>query len=173
MAARNGLDLPDTSCTIADGLYVTEAGPFWIEMREGVANYLGAEDRLYNIGDDWFSSLSPSSPMKLRWTRDALQGEIGHVARELKSVIARPAGKEFDGQWAARFYGASFTIDNGHIIMGIGPTRQVMPLEDLGNGRALFTLRDGPWNKRICIHMLDKDRLELVLNRSRMIEYQR
>lgn len=173
MAALNGLDLPDTSCTIPDGLYVTEAGPFWIEMREGVANYLGAEDRLYNIGDDWFSSLSPSSPMKLRWTRDALQGEIGHVARELKSVIARPAGKEFDGQWAARFYGASFTIDNGHIIMGIGPTRQVMPLEDLGNGRALFTLRDGPWNKRICIHMLDKDRLELVLNRSRMIEYQR
>lgn len=173
MAALNGLDLPDTSCTIPDGLYVTEAGPFWIEMREGVANYLGAEDRLYNIGDDWFSSLSPSSPMKLRWTRDALQGEIGHVARELKSVIARPAGKEFDGQWAARFYGASFTIDNGHIIMGIGPTRQVMPLEDLGNGRVLFTLRDGPWNKRICIHMLDKDRLELVLNRSRMIEYQR
>ncbi|MBD7990896.1 beta-lactamase family protein [Ochrobactrum sp. Sa2BUA5] len=173
MAALNGLDLPDTSCTIPDGLYVTEAGPFWIEMREGVANYLGAEDRLYNIGDDWFSSLSPSSPMKLRWTGDALQGEIGHVARELKSVIARPAGKEFDGQWAARLYGASFTIDNGHIIMGIGPTRQVMPLEDLGNGRALFTLRDGPWNKRICIHMLDKDRLELVLNRSRMIEYQR
>ncbi len=173
MAALNGLDLPDTSCTIPDGLYVTEAGPFWIEMREGVANYLGAEDRLYNIGDDWFSSLSPSSPMKLRWTGDALQGEIGHVERELKSVTARPAGKEFDGQWAARLYGASFIIDNGHIIMGIGPTRQVMPLEDLGNGRALFTLCDGPWNKRICIHMLDKDRLELVLNRSRMIEYQR
>jgi hypothetical protein len=57
--------------------------------------------------------------------------------------------------------------------MGIGPTRQLMPLEDLGNGRALFTLRDGPWNKRICVHMLGDNRLELVLNRSRMIEYQR
>ncbi|OYR17028.1 serine hydrolase domain-containing protein [Brucella grignonensis] len=173
MAALNELDLPDANCTIPDGIYVTETGPFWIEMREGVANYFGAEDRLYDIGEGWFSSLSPSSPMTLRWTGDALQGEIGHVGRELKSVTARPAGKEFDGRWTAPLYGASFTIDNGHIIMGIGPTRQIMPLEDLGNGRALFTLRDGPWNKRICIHMLDEDRLELVLNRSRMIEYQR
>lgn len=173
MAALNGLELPDTSCAIPDGLYVSETGPFWIEMRKGVANYLGAEDRLYDIGKGWFSSLSPSSPIKLCWTGDVLQGEIGHVARELKSVTARPAGKEFDGHWSASLYGASFTIDNGHIIMGIGPTRQVMPLEDLGDGRALFTLRDGPWSKRICIHMLDKDRLELVLSRSRMIEYQR
>ncbi|PJO48679.1 serine hydrolase [Ochrobactrum sp. MYb29] len=173
MAALNELDLPDTSCTIPDGIYVTETGPFWIEMQEGVANYLGAEDRLHDIGDGWFSSLSPSSPMTLRWTGDALQGEIGHVERELKSVAARPAGREFDGQWTAPLYGASFTIDNGHIIMGIGPTRQVMPLEDLGHGRALFTLRDGLWSKRICIHMLDEDRLELVLNRSRMLEYQR
>lgn len=173
MAALNGLELPDTSCTIPDGLYVTETGPFWVEMREGVANYLGTEDRLYNIGKGSFSSLSPSSPIKLRWSNGVLQGEIGHVTRKLKTVTARPAGKEFDGRWNAPLYGASFVIDNGHIIMGVGPTRQVMPLEDLGDGRALFTLRDGPWSKRICIHILDKDRLELVLNRSRMIEYQR
>jgi CubicO group peptidase (beta-lactamase class C family) len=173
MAALNGLSLPEMTTAIPDGLYVADAGPFWLEMRGGVANYLGAEDRLYNIGEDWASSLSPSSPMKLRWDGEVLQGEIGHVKRELLPVQARPVNKEFDGHWSAPLYGASFTIDNGHIIMGIGPTRQLMPLEDLGNGRALFTLRDGPWNKRICVHLLGDNRLELVLNRSRVIEYQR
>jgi len=128
---------------------------------------------LYDVGEDWASSLSPSSPMKLRWGGDVLQGEIGHVRREFRPVHPKPAGQEFDGQWNASLYGASLTVDNGHIIMGIGPARQVMPLEDLGNGRALFTLQDGPWSKRICMHLLDENRLELVLNRSRVIEYQR
>jgi len=173
MAAVYQLPLPEICSNIPDGLYATATGPFWIEICGGVANYLGAEDRLYDIGNGWASSLSPSSPMKLRWTGETLQGEVGHVARTFKSVCVRPAGHEFDGQWYAPLYGVSFSIDNGHIVMGVGPTRQIMPLEDLGNGRALFTLRDGPWSKRICVHMLGQDRLELVLNRSRMIEYQR
>lgn len=173
MAALNGLSLPDATDSIPDGLYVADNGPFWLEVCDGVANYLGAEDRLYDIGEGWASSLSPSSPMRLRWNGEVLQGEIGHAQRELYPVQARPVDNEFDGHWIAPLYGASFTIDNGHIIMGIGPARQVMPLEDLGNGRALFTLRDGPWNKRICVHLLGGNRLELVLNRSRMIEYQR
>lgn len=173
MAALYGLALPETTTAIPDGLYVTDTGPFWIEMRDGVANYMGSEDRLYDAGEGWASSLSPSSPIKLQWTGEALQGEVGHVKRIFLSVSAKPAGKEFDGQWSAPLWGASFTIDNGHIIMGVGPTRQIVPLEDLGNGRALFTLRDGPWNKRICLHMLGSDQLELVLSRSRVIEYQR
>ena len=173
MAALYQLSLPDTCSIIPDGLYVADSGPFWIEMRDGVANYLGAEDRLYDIGDRWASSLSPSSPIKLRWTGEMLEGEVGYVRRMFKPVLARPAGHELDGQWNAPLYGASFSIDNGHIVMGVGPTRQLMPLEDLGNGRALFTLRDGPWSKRICVHLISENRLELVLNRSRMIEYQR
>ncbi|MCX2696651.1 serine hydrolase domain-containing protein [Ochrobactrum chromiisoli] len=173
MAALNGLSLPEKTSAIPDGLYVADTGPFWLEMREGVANYLGAEDRLYDVGEGWASSLSPSSPMKLRWNGEVLYGEIGHVQRELRPVQAGPVDNQFDGQWNAPLYGASFVIDNGHIIMGVGPARQVMPVEDLGNGRALFMLQDGPWNKRICIHRLGNDRLELVLNRSRVMEYQR
>ncbi|MGO1163232.1 serine hydrolase domain-containing protein [Brucella pseudogrignonensis] len=173
MAALYGLSLPEKTSTIPDGLYVADTGPFWLEMRDGFANYLGAEDRLYDVGDGWTSSLSASSPMKLRWDGDFLQGEIGHVRRKLRPVHPKPVAKEFDGRWNAPIYGASITVDNGHIIMGIGPTRQIMPLEDLGHGRALFALQDGPWSKRICMHLIGENRLELVLNRSRVIEYQR
>ncbi len=57
--------------------------------------------------------------------------------------------------------------------MGVGPVRNVMPLTALGNGRFLFTLHDGPWTKRVCLHALDDNRVELVLNRARMMEYRR
>ncbi|WP_176037791.1 serine hydrolase domain-containing protein [Brucella tritici] len=173
MAALNGLSLPETNGTIPDGLYVTENGPFWLEMRNGIANWLDSEDTLYDIGDGWFSSLSPSSPVQLRWTGTDLEGEIGYVSRRLKPVTVKPICREFDGHWQASPYGASFDIKDGHLIMGIGPVRRAMPLEDFGQGRALFTLHDGPWTKRVCLHKLDDNRVELVLNRSRMIEYVR
>ena len=57
--------------------------------------------------------------------------------------------------------------------MGTGPVRNAMPLTALGNGRYLFTLLDGPWTKRVCLHVLEKDRIELVCSRARMIEYRR
>lgn len=173
MAALNGLSLPETTCTIPDGLYVADSGPFWLEMRNGIANWLDSEDTLYDIGDGWFSSLSPSSPVRLRWTGTELEGEIGYVPRRLKPVKVGPLGHELDGHWQAPSYGASFDIKDGHLIMGIGPTRRAMPLEDLGQGRALFTLHDGPWTKRVCLHKLQDDRIELVLSRARMIEYVR
>lgn len=173
MAALNGLSLPETNCTIPDGLYVADSGPFWLEMRNGIANWLDSEDTLYDIGGGWFSSLSPTSPVRLRWTGTELEGEIGYVPRRLKPVKVGPLGHELDGHWQAPSYGASFDIKDGHLIMGIGPTRRAMPLEDLGQGRALFTLHDGPWTKRVCLHRLQDDRIELVLSRARMIEYVR
>ncbi|MCB4919985.1 beta-lactamase family protein [Brucella intermedia] len=173
MAALNGLSSPETNCTIPDGLYVADSGPFWLEMRNGIANWLDSEDTLYDIGGGWFSSLSPSSPVRLRWTGTELEGEIGYVSRRLKPVKVEPLGHELDGHWQAPSYGASFDIKDGHLIMGIGPTRRAMPLEDLGQGRALFTLHDGPWTKRVCLHKLQDDRIELVLSRARMIEYVR
>ncbi len=57
--------------------------------------------------------------------------------------------------------------------MGTGPLRRRMPLMALGNGRYLFTLQDGPWTKRVCLHMLGDDHVELVTSRARMIEYRR
>ncbi|MBB5703842.1 CubicO group peptidase (beta-lactamase class C family) [Ochrobactrum daejeonense] len=173
MVALNGLPLPETNCAIPNGLYVTDTGPFWLEMRDGIANWLDSEDTLYDIGDGWSSSMSPSSPVKLRWTGAELEGEIGYVERRLKPVTPKPAGREFDGRWQAPHGGAVFDITDGHVIMGVGPTRRAMPMEDLGHGRALFTLHDGPWTKRVCLHRLNDNRVELVLSRSRMIEYVR
>jgi hypothetical protein len=87
-------------------------------------------------------------------------------------VVPKPAGNELDGSWKS-VYGAAFEIVNGTAIMGIGPVQQTMPVTDLGNGRYLFTLHDGPWVKRVCINHLSDNRIELVLNRSRMLEYTR
>lgn len=173
MAALKGLPLPERGCAIPDGLYVTDTGPFWLEMRDGVANYLGAEDRLYAVGGGWSSSLSPTSPVRLRWTGEVLEGETGFAARTFRPATVRPIGRELDGHWRAPLYGANFDVENGHVIMGVGPSRRAMPLEDIGGGRALFTLHDGPWTKRICIHALDENRVELVSRRARTIEYMR
>lgn len=173
MAALYSLQLPDTDCTIPDGLYVAETGSLWLEMRNGVANCLDAQETLYSVGDGWFSSLSASSPVKLRWTGDVLEGEIGYAPCRLNPASVSPAGRELDGHWQAAAYGASFDIRDGHVIWGIGPTRRAIPLEDMGNGRALFTLQDGPWTRRVCLHRLDGNRLELVLSRSRIMEYRR
>lgn len=173
MAALNALPLPKMQCSIPDGLYVADAGPFWLELRSGVVSWLDGQETLYDVGDGWFSSLSASMPVKLRWTGDTLEGEICHSSRRLKPVSIKPMGRELDGQWQAVLYGANFEIRDGHLIMGIGPVRRAMALEDIGQGRALFTLQDAPWTHRICLHQLDANRLELVLNRSRIMEYTR
>ncbi|WP_019173793.1 serine hydrolase domain-containing protein [Pseudaminobacter salicylatoxidans] len=171
MAALTGEQLPRTDCTIPDGLYVADTGALWLEMRNGIANCLDAEDTLYDDGEGWFSSRSASSPMRLRWTGETLEGEIGHAARRLLPVTPQPAGAELDGSWQTPLYGAHLEIRDGSAIMGIGPTRRAMPLHDIGDGRFLFTLHDGPWIKRVCLNRLGDDRLELVLSRSRMMEY--
>lgn len=173
MAALCGLPLPQSNCTIPDGVYVADAGPFWLAISNGVANWLDGEDVLYDIGDGWFSSMSPSSPVTLRWTGEALEGEIGYVARQLRPVAPMPAGNELNGHWQAPLYGAGFDIGDGQLTMGIGPTRRTVPLEALGGGRALFTLRDGLWSKRVCLCQIDENRIELVLNRSRVLQYVR
>lgn len=171
MGALTGLPLPQTNCTIPDGLYVTETGPYWIEMAGGIATYLDAEDTLYDEGDGWFSSRSASSPMRLRWTGSALEGEAGYVERRFLPVKPEQASADLNGHWVAAQYGARFDICDGMVSMGIGPTRHAMPLVPLGNGRFLFTLTDGPWRKRICLHDLTGGKVELVLSRSRMMEY--
>ncbi len=171
MGALTGLPLPQTNCTIPDGLYVTETGPYWIEMAGGIATYLDAEDTLYDDGDGWFSSRSASSPMRLRWTGTALEGEAGYINRRFLPVKPGLASADLNGHWVAAEYGARFDIRDGMVSMGIGPTRHAMPLVPLGNGRFLFTLIDGPWRKRICLHCLADGKVELVLSRSRMMEY--
>ncbi|WP_421091210.1 serine hydrolase domain-containing protein [Pseudochrobactrum sp. MP213Fo] len=172
MAALADLQLPQPASTLADGLYVTETGHDWVEIKGATVNYLDNEDALYPEADGWFSSRSATSPIVLRQSGDALEGELGHAPRRLLPVTAKPAGKALDGFWKSP-YGAVFDIIDGAVVMGIGPIRQTMPLSDLGGGRYLFTLHDGPWTKRVCLHVLGENRIELVLSRSRMLEYYR
>lgn len=173
MATLHDLTIPQASSTLPQGLYATEQGAYWAEIGAASINYLDSEDTLYDVGNGVYSSTSPSSPVSLQFDGHALVGEIGYAARTLLPVTPHKAGKELDGHWTADLYGAQFDIIDGEIVMGIGPTRNTMPLEDLGNGRWLFTLHDGPWTKRVCLHRLDENHLELVLSRSRMIEYKR
>ncbi len=99
---------------------------------------------------------------------DAIIGEVGqpHAA----TCGDATNGNNADSYWVSP-EGAQFDIEEGHVVMGVGPVRHRMPLKSLGSGRYLFTLYDGPWTKRVCLHQFDDNRLQLVLNRARMIEY--
>ncbi|OOG69035.1 serine hydrolase domain-containing protein [Sinorhizobium sp. A49] len=173
MAALIGLPLPTPATGIPDGLYVTEQGPWWLEIKSSVCTYLDADDTLYDDGDGWASSRSASSPMRLRLEGSALVGEAGHAARRFLPVAAEQrVPQSLAATWRST-EGAEFEVRDGAVVMGVGPVRHVMPLTALGNGRFLFTLHDGPWTKRVCLHVLDDNRVELVLNRARMMEYTR
>jgi hypothetical protein len=86
---------------------------------------------------------------------------------------AGPDVSALEGRWEAPAFGAAFDIRDGKAVWGIGPQRRALPLEPLGGGRWLFSLIDGAARRRVCLHLIGKDRLELVLARARMIEYRR
>lgn len=173
MAALTGLPLPATASGIPEGLYVTESGPWWISIQGSTCTFIDGDDTLYDDGDGWFSSRSASSPMRLRLDGEVLAGEAGHAARRFMPVAdGLTVPSSLAGRWRST-EGAEFEIRDGELVMGVGPVRRSMPLKSLGNCRYLFTLHDGPWTKRICLHLLADDRLELVSSRARMIEYSR
>ncbi|WP_077106047.1 serine hydrolase [Agrobacterium sp. DSM 25558] len=172
MAALTGLPLPEPASNLPDGLYVTETGPWWLEIKGSACTFIDADDTLYDDGDGWTSSRSASLPMRLRVEGDALVGEAGHAPRRFMPAGKHDVPSTLSGLWSSE-EGAEFVIEGGILSMGVGPTRQSMPLTALGNGRFLFTLNDGPWTKRVCINLLDSDRLELVSSRARMMEYRR
>jgi CubicO group peptidase (beta-lactamase class C family) len=172
MAALTGLPLPKPTSNLPDGLYVTETGPWWLDINGSTCTFIGADDTLYDDGDGWASSRSASSPVRLRTEDGALVGEVSHAPHRFMPVGQHGIPSALSGRWSSD-EGAEFVIGGGVLSMGVGPTRQSMPLKALGNGRFLFTLNDGPWTKRICVNLLDQDRLELVSSRARMIEYRR
>ncbi len=172
MAALTDEPLPRPSTALRDGTYVTESGPWWIKVAGSTVTYLDADETVYEDEGDWVSSRSASAPMRLSMEGEAIVGEIGHARRRLLPVEKQEVPASLSGVWASP-EGARFEIEDGEVVMGIGPVRHRMPLHALGGGRFLFTLRDGPWTKRVCLHLLEQDRLELVLARARMIEYRR
>ncbi|WP_377299170.1 serine hydrolase domain-containing protein [Rhizobium sp. SGZ-381] len=172
MAALLDLPLPLPSALLADGLYVTETGPFWLEVKGSTLTWLDADETVYEDEGGFVSTFSASSPLRLAMEGEAIVGEIGHAARRLLPAVDTGVPASLDGQWRSE-EGACFDIDGADVVMGVGPVRHRMPLAALGGGRFLFTLRDGPWTKRVCLHLLSDNRLELVLSRARMIEYRR
>jgi len=172
MAALTELPLPRTSTALADGLYVTENGPWWIKVAGSTVTYLDADETVYEDESGWVSSRSASSPMRLTMDGTAIVGEVGHARRRFLPVEAQDVPASLRGAWISP-EGARFEIEGSELVMGVGPVRQRIPLSALGDGRFLFTLNDGPWTKRVCLHLLEPDRLELVLARARMIEYRR
>ncbi|MGV1912910.1 serine hydrolase domain-containing protein [Agrobacterium vitis] len=167
-----GLPLPRLSRAIQDGLYVEDSGPNWIEVKASSIIALDAEDAAYDDGDGWVSSRSSTSPLRLKMQGDDIIGDVGHGPRHYRPAKDHGISPSLSGTWLSS-EGARFEVNGSMLTMGIGPTRQSMPLQALGGGRYLFTLHGGPWTKRICLNMLSEDRLELVLARARMIEYQR
>ncbi|MBB4955891.1 CubicO group peptidase (beta-lactamase class C family) [Agrobacterium vitis] len=172
MAALHDLPLPVPSTALIDGLYVTETGANWLEVKGSTVVSLDADDTAYDDGNGWISSRSSTSPMRLTMEGHDIIGEVGHAAHRYHPAQSEPVAASLRGRWLSS-EGARFEIDGSELIMGIGPTRCRMPLQVLGGGRFLFTLHDGPWTKRVCLHVLDEKRIELVLNRARMMEYRR
>lgn len=172
MAALLNLALPIPSQALKDGLYATETGPFWLDVKGSTVTWLDADETVYQDDGEFVSTFSASSPMRLKMEGPAIVGEIGHAARRLLPAVDTGVPASLDGHWRSE-EGACFEIQGGNVVMGVGPVRHRMPLTALGSGRFLFTLKDGPWTKRVCLHLLSDNRLELVLSRARMIEYGR
>ncbi|OLP46253.1 serine hydrolase domain-containing protein [Rhizobium oryziradicis] len=172
MAALHDLALPVPSIALIDGLYVTETGANWLEVKGSTVVSLDADDTAYDDGQGWISSRSATSPMRLKMEGHDIVGEVGHAAHHYHPANSEPIAESVSGRWLSS-EGARFEIDGSELIMGIGPTRRRMPLQALGGGRFLFTLHDGPWTKRVCLNVLDDSTVELVLNRARMMEYRR
>jgi len=172
MASLLDLALPTASCALADGLYVTETGPFWLEVKGSSTIWLDADTAAYEDEDGYVSSFSATSPLRLKMDGAAIVGQIGYPDRRLLPAVDTGVPATLSGRWFSD-EGAFFEIDGDVVVMGVGPVRHRMPLKALGNGRFLFTLKDGPWTKRVCLHVLADNRLELVLSRARMIEYSR
>jgi CubicO group peptidase (beta-lactamase class C family) len=172
MAALRCLPLPVPSSALTDGLYVSETGPFWAEVKGSTVTWLDADDTVYEDDGEFVSTFSASSPMRLKMDGDALVGQIGHPERHLSPAADAGVPAALSGRWFSD-EGAFFEIDGDLLVMGIGPVRHHMPLRSLGGGRFLFTLKDGPWTKRVCLNLLSENRLELVLSRARMLEYSR
>jgi hypothetical protein len=151
---------------------VAEQGPDWLELKDGVASFLGTGETLYRGEDGWSVSLSAHLPMRLRWTGEAVEGEIGHAARRFRPIAPDGVLDRVQGEWQCPEFHAGFTIAGERMEMGTGPIRSSAALVPLGGGRLLAEGRDEPWPKRIGL-AFDGDTVRPALNRSRILRFRR
>ncbi|MCG8708372.1 beta-lactamase family protein [Brenneria sp. 4F2] len=173
MAALQALPLPQPGHALTAGLYASDSGGDWLEISGNTACWLGAGDTLYP-GEDPAEAVSLSShmPMRLRQNGAAIEGEIGHVPRRFLPVAADDGIELAQGRWFCPQWRSELTIAGDELVMGIGPAAITASLISLGKGRLLATAQDGPWEKRFAIQ-LEGDEMRLLLNRSRIVRYQR
>jgi CubicO group peptidase (beta-lactamase class C family) len=171
MAALTGETLPPRSNSLPNGLFAADTGPFWLEVADGTATFLGTAEPLYQSGNGAVS-LSPHLPMRLRRDGTAIAGDIGHVARRFLPVRPDHIIESVQGTWVAPTFHAHFDIVGDHLETGAGPARMRMPLVPLGNGRLLAEGRDGPSTRRFAM-AFSGDTVELCLNRSRVLRFER
>jgi CubicO group peptidase (beta-lactamase class C family) len=178
MAALAGVSLDAPSTALPDGRFVAEDGPFWLEQKEGVATFLGAQETLYHGEAGNVAGRSAHLPISLRLAGGTIEGEIGHAARRFRPVAegltAQPgwAGTYVCAEQNARF---DIVISDGRacMVIGAGPLRMQMTLAPLRTDLALAERdADGPWKQRIGLHFAG-DTVRLVTNRSRVLSFRR
>ncbi|MEZ3500808.1 serine hydrolase domain-containing protein [Pantoea sp. KPR_PJ] len=174
MAALLNRTLPEKGHELTPGLYVGEQTAEWLEIGGDTATWLGASETLWR-GDAHGDArtLSSTLPMRLRHEGSAIAGEVGHAPRRFipaqpdSSSLAGMQGRWFLPQWRSELVIAGETL-----TLGIGPAAMVASLQSLGGDRVLATAQDGPWQKRFMLER-DGNRLRLLLNRSRVVQFTR
>lgn len=173
MAALLNEALPQRSTAIPNGIYATVAEPYWLEVKEGNAAYLGSTETLYQGEDGYSVSLSAHIPMRLKWTGVAIEGEVGHVERRFLPITAESdCLKHVQGRWYHPQYHTAFTIRDNRILIGTGPVAQTGTLSSLGDGRILVESDDGPYCQRFCLYFRGYN-VDLIANRSRILTFKR
>lgn len=174
MAALRGCSLPQPGHALKEGLYVAENGCDWLEVTGNTACWLGAGETLYRSDENAQEAISLSShlPMRLRQNGAAIEGEIGHAARRFVPITADDSLDRAQGRWFCPQWRSELAIDGDRLVMGPGPSATTAALTVLGKGRLLATAQDGPWEKRFAIQIAGNS-MTLLLNRSRIVQYQR
>ncbi|MEG3133925.1 serine hydrolase domain-containing protein [Rouxiella sp. T17] len=172
MSALLDTPLPARSTALKDGLYTSQAEPYWLSVKDGVASYLGASENLYQGEDGSAISLSAHLPMRLQMNGDAIEGEIGLAKRYFTPTEAHDCLELIQGRWFHPQSKAAFDIEGDKLKMGVGPLRASGTLTSIGQGRLLVKMPDGPWEKAFCLYFQGYN-VQLISNRSRVLSFRR
>jgi len=165
--------LPPRSQAIPEGIYASHAESYWLKISNGVANYLGSSENLYQGADsDEAISLSAHLPIRLRWDGETVKGEIGHARRFFAPVTPHNCLSMVQGRWLHPQSQAAFDIEGEDFVMGVGPLRVRGKLTSIGPGRLLVEMPDGPWQKTFCLYFQGYN-VQLISNRSRVLNFRR
>jgi CubicO group peptidase (beta-lactamase class C family) len=170
MATLLNCPLPSPAHNLPDGLYVSETSPHWLCINQGVANFLGSEEVLFQGEQENAVSLSAHLPMDLRWNGQAIEGEIGHVARYLSPVDPHSCLGMVQGRW--RHETTLLEICGNHLSIGGGPIRLQATLSSLGQGRLLAEYDKGSGKGYFGLYFRGYS-VQLVSNRSRYLRFTR